>query len=125
MKQMEEEAKDLEKVDEEVDKEPAPKEEIEKKGNGKLIMKEEVSEGHVSWSSSKRFFSHLTKSLFTLSSQTLHRKSRWFLVLACIWNLCRHSTGHGRINDLVSGILGISVRGRDQTCERLIVCFKL
>lgn len=55
LKQVEEETKEIEKVEEVVDEEPAPKEEKEKekKGSGKLIMKEEVSEGHVSWSSSK------------------------------------------------------------------------
>jgi len=72
MKQMEEEKEEIEKDEEKIDEEPAPNADKEKKSSGKLIMKEEVSEGHISWSSRKQSIFGLQPSFLNLSSQIIH-----------------------------------------------------
>lgn len=105
----EEVAKDqavIERMDEEIDDTTAKK-------SGKLIMAEEMEEGHVGWPARMSATLENIHSRSNADSQTLFqrhgRKSRLVVLLGRYWRLWHHRNVQCRSN-LVDRTLGLSIR---------------
>lgn len=107
----EEAAKDeaaLEKADDEVDDTAAKK-------SGKLIVEEEMEEGHVGWSARMSATPEMIYVCLTFDSQALFRRhgrrSCLDVLLGGDWRLCHHRNVQC-LSNLVDRTLGFSIRAR-------------
>lgn len=110
--EMKEEKKELQKADNEVD--ATEPDEPAKKSDGKLVVAEEVAEGHVGWPACKIFpFASASKVSYGLRSQVVHLRSWRRFVLPLLGHFIRRfdvECSYCNVSDLVPRVLGATIR---------------